>query len=411
MKTCIHSSVVSTLLALGFSICSVSGEWTEVVVGAGRGPIRFGDGRNDGITRMYVGGGGEYSWSVSTWSRTNLANGDGPVATGAARTDGIKRVYAIGSGYLFENTYLASLWNESKRINVGLVSDVVLLAGRNDGVLRLYDAGYSGRISESTWNQATANFSNLSLPSGPSSLISRLISGDGRNDGVARLYGNTESGVLCEWSFTGTWAIETTNLGLGPLNSIAIGKCRADGLNRLYVAATDGHVYEVWRDGEVWRYLSLGLGSLKMSSIAVGDARGDGIPCVYATNDDGRVYEFKFHNGTWSQSVVEQNHSGLQQVEVGSGRGDGVKRLYVTDGSNLSEYTYTPTTSAPFAAQLLPNGILEWSSTPGGVYDVEWSSDLTTWRSDWSTLTGIPATGTSTQKPIPRFFRVKQRTE
>ncbi len=157
--------------------------------------------------------------------------------------------------------------------------------------------------------------------------------------------------------------------------------------------------------------LSMPSAPSTLNRVDFADGRNDGIKRVLVGNQDGRIYDLTFQNGNWIQDLVVQSFGAVKGLAVGPGRNDGVNRIYASKGGSLKEYTYTPTTSAPFAAQLLPNGILEWSSNPGGVYDVEWSSDLTTWRSDWSLLTGIPATGATTQQPIPRFFRVKRRTE
>ena len=410
MKTCIHSSVVATLLALGFSISSVNGGWSEVVLGEASGELLIGSGRNDGIIRMYCASGAEFSWVSNSWVYQGLANDGWGIALGMGRIDNLRRVYVAGNAYgNFENNYAASVWNTGLAFG-GDGYDVELLAARNDGVNRLYYTNSGGEINECTWTQNTTSYSQLALPSSPED-VKQLTYGNGRNDGQSRFYGFTDSGILCEWSYNGAWSIATANLELGAMHGLAIGVARPDGVNRIYAACADGHIYELTWSGSAWNSTSvLGSGLLDMTCVVLGDPRGEGTTSVYAGSNDGRIYEFRNRTGVWEQNVLFQGLGGLQRLTVGPGRGDGVNRLYATDGT-LREYTYTPTTSAPFAAQILPDGILEWSSTPGGVYDVEWSSDLTTWQSDWSSLSGIPATGTSTQKPIPRFFRVKQRTE
>lgn len=421
MKTCIHSSAVSTLLALGLSFSSASGAWTEVAVGAGDSKVAIGEGRNDGITRVYSNSRyswttdmiKEFSWSGAAWSGIDIYRpsnqGDLPVtcgpAIGVARKDGVKRIYCGGG----EHTYSSPNWNYSKAYG-SLGQDLKLLTGRNDGINRLYVAGIDGFMHEYTWVPNTTSYSDLAMPSGAST-VNKLACGNARNDGIQRLCGVTSQGELCEWTYSEGWSIVSSAFEIGQLFDIAIGSPRGDGINRLYLACADGHAYEVTWTGTAWSISSMGFGTLEMTAITLGEARNDGITRVIAGNADGRIYEFRFQNGSWSQNLVVQGSGRANGLTIGTGRGDGVNRLYVAQGKNLKEYTYTPTTSAPFAAQILPDGILEWSSTPGGVYDVEWSSDLTTWRSDWSTLTGIPATDTSTQKPIPRFFRVKQRTE
>lgn len=405
------SPVVSIFIAMGISVASAVGGWTEVVVGSGHKKIAIGQGRNDGITRVYsVGywsGLEEYTWTGGVWNKVEIDGGvDGSAPQlGSARTDGITRLYCDG----FEYTYASSSWNFSKQFGASK-SDLRLIQGRNDGIVRLYVAGSIGFIHEYTWVSASTSYTDLAMPSAPSS-INRMAFGAARNDGINRLYGVTSAGELCEWSYSGGWTIASTNFGLGPLLDIAIDNPRGDGLNRIYVTCSDGLVYEVSRNGATWVSVAIGFGTQEMNSVAIGVTRSDGIKRVLVGNQYGRIYELTFRNGNWIQDLVVQSEGAAEGVTIGAGRGDGVNRIYAAKDGSLFEYTYTPTTSAPFAAQLLPNGILEWSTVPGGVYDVEWSSDLDTWHSDWSSLTGVPSTGASVQKTIPRFFRVKKRTE
>jgi hypothetical protein len=248
------------------------------------------------------------------------------------------------------------------------------------------------------------------MPSAPNT-INRLEYGDARNDGIKRFYGVTTAGELCEWTYDGGWSISTTAFGIGQMYDLSMGHLRPDGLNRLYLACADGLVYEVSWSSTAWVPVAIGFGTQEMRAVAAGNTRNDGIQRLWVGNQDGRIYELTFQNNHWTQDLVIQSSGVVQALTIGAGRGDGVNRIYAAKDFSLKEYTYVPTTEPPFSAELHSNGILEWSSTPGSVYDVEWSGDLATWHSDWSPMTGVQATGTSTQKPIPRFFRVKRRTE
>lgn len=411
MKKPRPSSLLPALLAIGLSAISALGGWTEVTVGSGNFKVAIGGGRNDGVTRVYSVHGSpgllEYSWIGGTWNRVDINSfaDTSSAQIGVARTDGITRLYCEGGEY----TYAASTWNFSKSFGSG-GDDLKLLRGRNDGVSRLYVAGASGFMHEYTWVAATTSYADLSMPYAPST-ISRLEFGDARNDGTKRIYGVTTAGELCEWTYSDGWSVTTTPFGIGAMWDIAMGRLRPDGLNRLYLACADGLVYEVSWNGTAWIPVAIGFGTQEMWAVAAGNTRNDGIQRLWVGNQDGRIYELTYHNDHWTQDLVIQSSGEVQAITIGAGRGDGINRVYTAKGGSLKEYTYVPSTTPPFTAELHANGILQWSSTPGSVYDVEWSGDLATWHSDWSPMTGVQATGSTTQAPIPRFFRVKRRTE
>jgi hypothetical protein len=52
----------------------------------------------------------------------------------------------------------------------------------------------------------------------------------------------------------------------------------------------------------------------------------------------------------------------------------------------------------PFSIVSFRNGVVTWNSTNGVIYDLEWASDLSSnsWHQDWSSLSGIRATGSTT---------------
>ena len=56
-------------------------------------------------------------------------------------------------------------------------------------------------MNEYTWVPATTSYSDLPMPSAPSTL-NRLAFGNARNDGIQRLCGVTSAGELCEWTYS-----------------------------------------------------------------------------------------------------------------------------------------------------------------------------------------------------------------
>lgn len=420
--------------ALAIPAFDASASWTTAFVGTGNNQVRIADGRNDGHPHVYcgteVGGimGREFCYVAGEWTSYSLGGqwnygANYTFAIGAARADGIKRVYTCAQGFngrgeadFYEFTYAGLTWNtstdfEDELPGYGVYANAIA-DGRHDGVNRLYVAGLDGFFYEYSW--MTNAFHRLDMPT-VSSTIWQLAFGNARNDGVSRLYGVTDEGSLLEWSNTGgtNWIMARTNFGAGPLGSVAIGNTHGDGINRIYVACSDAHVYELSYNNGVWGRRDLGYGGGVMRSVTIGNARNDGSQCVYAGNNDQMIYEFIYRNGSWSQNVVEVGPAGNAGLAVGPGRSDGVNRLYATfDNETLYEYTFQPGGSLlPFSIVSFQNGVVTWNSTNGVIYDLEWASDLSSnsWHQDWSSLSGIRATGSTTSAKAPMFLRVRAR--
>ncbi|MEW6042097.1 MAG: carboxypeptidase-like regulatory domain-containing protein, partial [Elusimicrobiota bacterium] len=234
-------------------ISSVSGYYTGY-----QNKLTIVSGRNDGLNSIYevdfYGGKDghitEFRWSGSSCVKTDVGFVTGSeywsnIAIGDGRNDGINRLYSIsggcGNGVIYEFTYSGGVWNKNP-LNVGNSFGVGIAVGkgRNDNVNRIYAIDYPQGIYEITYSGGMWTKIKIGDESGDFKLI---ILGDGRNDGINRVYYVITSGLpgegdtLYELSFSGgKWyksKVDSQNLSF---NNMIIGKgCWDDETNRIFV--------------------------------------------------------------------------------------------------------------------------------------------------------------------------------
>jgi hypothetical protein len=170
--------------------------------------IAVGDGRNDTVQRVYEGvldavGGRiyayEFSWNGAGWDALQVADlGVGQVtgvAVGDGRNDGINRVYVLSrnSGVL-EFTYDGETFAQTADIPVGSeVLEIAIGDGQNDLTNRLYIAQLTpSRVVEASFDGATWQTNVVGTLSGNSF---RVRVGDARGDSMNRVYVSNSLGV------------------------------------------------------------------------------------------------------------------------------------------------------------------------------------------------------------------------
>ncbi len=126
--------------------------WSEVKIGVGtrygRG-VALGPGRSDGVNREYAiaGSGFEFSWNGSNWTSTNIG-GSGLPVPGLGRNTTTEYLYAADSGGVHESSWTGTAWAPQTMIASAAGNALVIGAGRNDGVKRIYSAGSDGSVYE-----------------------------------------------------------------------------------------------------------------------------------------------------------------------------------------------------------------------------------------------------------------------
>ncbi len=176
--------------------------------GLGSFGIAVDDGRNDTVHRIYEGildtSAGriytyEFSWNGAGWDASQVADlGSGQVmgvAVGDGRNDGINRVYVlVRATGVREFSYDGKAWAQTADIPVGAeLFGIAIGDGQNDLTNRLYIAQYSpSRVVEATFDSATWQTNVVGTLGGNAF---RVRVGDARGDSVNRVYASTSVGV------------------------------------------------------------------------------------------------------------------------------------------------------------------------------------------------------------------------
>jgi hypothetical protein len=336
-------------------ICIFSNAWSDWrVVRIGTCPdgsseeIEVGDGRNDGINRIYVAspGGHVYEWTYSgnSWNcETILSQATTIVTVGEGRSDGVNRVYAgthFGSGNLTELSFSSGNWTTSS-LEYANIHTLRIGDGRNDGTLRVY-AGGGGRTKE--WSWTGDDWTSLSIAS---FTCAHMGIGKGRNDGKNRLYLPDRYGQFYEYTWNGnSYDQEIINLPETNLTAAIVGQGRNDGKERIYVAGANGHLYEVTYTSKGWEVLDMTPSGPNRSrySLRVGKTRKDGKFRVYATTQGVGVYEYSWNGSSYEDSLIVDATTGATAcLAIGEGRNDDTVRIYVTSYRSGAIYEVTNT--------------------------------------------------------------------
>ncbi len=282
--------------------------WTRVSLGAMPGSgwclgIDIGKGKNDGLNRVYAtridGNIHEYFYNGTQWVRTSLGNPNSTiygVCVGTGRNDGINRVYASGDGVPpVEYAWSGSVWLKDTVESANLQQWLPTVGpGRNDGVQRLYlpnSMGSVRTVAEYTWN-GTA-FVRNDLPSVTGNPLSIAI-GAGRNDVINRIYCSSRTKVY-EFTYqSGTWQVVDILPGYNDeaRYNITTGKTKIDGKNRVYVSCSGTQFIEISWSGTAWVDTVIDAVSAATCGIAIGRGRNDDTVRIYGCNRNGEVWEF-----------------------------------------------------------------------------------------------------------------------
>lgn len=292
-----------------------NGNWNIFDMGLTNGwGVCAGDGRNDGMTRIYAtfvlvspqrSGVWEYTWTGNGWQKDTAiripplspsspaAHG---VAIGKARNDGINRIYCddgnnrrIYEGYWTGTQWISGVAADSYGV------DIIIAPARRDGINRIYCVGLGAYIYEFSWD---GNRWVRELVDSTGRGYYGIACGYGRNDSVLRLYsawGSSPYGVY-EFTWDGTRWIKERIKGINALPAtVFIGDARNDGLNRIYVGCYGGKAMEYFYNGNQWDSCWVdSAGSGSYVSIFIGDGRNDGINRLYLGSSDNYLYEYSY---------------------------------------------------------------------------------------------------------------------
>jgi hypothetical protein len=327
--------------------------------------VAIGDGRNDGKERVYLSSDVNhiYEWSFypdSGWRCSDIGEGAYShhgmisVLVGQGRNDGINRVYCgNANGWIYEFTYSGGQWlkDSLKPSNNGAYMGVQVGDGRNDGVKRVYGfGGFSVQGKEYTFDIPGDSWTRISCSQ--THYVWFFDIGKGRNDGLNRIYcthyqqilNAPSPSTLLECTWNGTTYTEN------PISSRSavitrVGEGRNDGINRVYVSATGDHIYEYTYSGGNWEEMDICPGAPYNTrcGLAIGKAQNDGHTRVYSVGlrPYGDIREHTWDGAQWNDTVIDAVTMATTHLALGPGRGDDTMRLYGCDINGvLWEFTH-----------------------------------------------------------------------
>ena len=226
------------------------------------GGILIAPGRNDGVNRLYLGGGWclfEYTWQDSVWLKDTV------------ESDLMKVPKAIAAGY-----------------------------GRNDGVLRLY-GGHNG-LALYEYSYEGGVWSTV-LIDGVRDVGGSVAVGDIKNDDTMRVVAGGDDGVTMAYTYqsgSNTWLAETLGVNTDDIQGVAIGKGRNDDTNRVYSGGGNTPLYEYWYSNNLWNKFNVYGG---INNITIGYGRNDSTKRLYLNGLVEKTWEMN----VWQYVVMDTN--------------------------------------------------------------------------------------------------------
>jgi hypothetical protein len=273
----------------------LSGEIHNLTIGAGR---------NDGVQRIYacqVNGTSGNLWEV-TWlpgqgrwaSRRVGSAGDCKHAeVGEGRNDGVERVYAARGPEIREYT-----WDRAGQrwvgrlvgsLPTGIAHGLVLGRGRGGPTNHVYIASTETGSHEATYSGGGWVMRRM----GDGGDVRNMWVGTGRHDGVQRVYGaiaDPASRGIREFTWNGGgWTIRRIASPTGLIHA-EVARGRNDGVDRIYAAGIDGRAFEFTRSGGQWVRRTMGSARSYLYGLHFGRTRGSTLR-VYGASFDTNAYE------------------------------------------------------------------------------------------------------------------------
>lgn len=367
-----NKKLLLCLFLLLFTSTLFSAGWKRVDVGSCTSyinDIEIGEGRNDGINRIYGAIDWyyiyEFSWTGSSWTKVYISSDVSirEITMGNGRNDGTNRIYLNIGGAINEFTWNGYSWLQTE-VGYG-DSNKIIGNAKNDGVNRLYSADYM--LYEfcwygTSWTRTDSDYNHFDS----------FSIGNGRNDSLNRIYCSSNN-IINELTWNGSsWTM--VNLGYSNSNiyTLIIGKGRNDGINRIYATDINRNLYEFTWTGSSWLKNNI-TGNCDYDSIALGQVKNDNLNRIYSTNT-GKLSEYTWTNSSWSVVNCNLDYTdyiySTPNLNIASGRNDGMNRIYIGNPVNKHIYeisydTISPTAITNLSAKInqnLSEIVLNWTS-------------------------------------------------
>lgn len=335
--------------------------------------IKIGDGRNDGINRLYSatydGHLLEWTFNKETFEWEMEVCGEVPgsaepvykriisIWIGKGRNDNLNRIYgACVNGYNYEFFYDSSSdsW-EMNPFGYGYFQTGIIVGdSRNDNVNRVISSGYQVKIMEHSWLN---NSWSPTMVSAENIDVWPSYIGHGRNDNINRIYSpNWSKKYLHEFSWNGSSYDEVKIDMDHPLVKSITGDGHNDGVIRVYSSEWDGHVVESYWDGNDWISTDIMEGQADNHSrygLCFGKTHDDDVNRLYSVAQFGALREHYYEDGEWNNTEIDAITGATADLTVGDARNDNINRVYVAGSNgNLYEYTHTDFTNLNIVGDL-----------------------------------------------------------
>jgi len=283
--------------------------------------ILIGQGRNDGINRIYLttkaGKVQEWTWNgTNGWVMLNLPTPSSLVTNkliyitlGNARNDGVKRLYfaQFNAGTkVYESVFVNNAWQTTEiGTETSHVGSLIIDNLDGDNINKLYVSGISG-VWEYKWNPATSSFSRTFLA---------------KSDP----YGSE-----------------------GPCG---IGDVRANGSRNMYLCGPN--LFELTKNTGVIDFSPIIATANYTEMASVGDGRNDSKSRVYTANATGR-FEYSYVNNNWQRTDLSATGQGRTAIKLAAIHSDGLNRIYMSQpAGNLTEYTWNASSQSYTSRQVV----------------------------------------------------------
>lgn len=336
------------------------GDWMRDTVGlySRYYEVKIGDGRNDGVQRVYCccynGHVVEWTFNGTDWEMIDC--GSVPLSAdyrlislciGDGRRDGINRIYsACADGYVYEFSYDGGGWSMDCLNPPGVFyAGQVIDQPRNDDTLRVCAGGWNTPVREYTWNGS--DWESLDVSSG-NRYVWPLDIAQGRNDGVNRIYApDWYLYYLREYSWNGSGYDELTISAPQRLVKAVVGQGRNDGLNRVYVSGMFGHVHEYTYESGNWQSVDIHPTAPLRSryGLCFGQTKNDAVVRLYSVAQGGDIREHSWDGTVWVDTIIDAITGATVDIAVGTGRNDDTARVYVTSANG---FVYEFTNTSPY---------------------------------------------------------------
>lgn len=344
--------------------------------------ILVGQGRNDGVSRIYLttkaGKVQEWTWNGSNgWNMLNISTPASLVTNkliyitlGDVRNDGQKRLYFAqfnSNTKVYESSFVNNQWQTIEiGTETGNVGSLIIDDLAGDNIKKLYVSGISG-VYEYKWNTTADNFSRTFLGKG----------GDYGSEGpcaIADVRGTGSKNMYLCGSTLSEMKRNTVDYIVSPIlqpddytEMVVAGAGRNDSKNRLFLANSSGRFEYSWMN-DSWQRTDLSNSGKGRTAINIAAIHADGIKRIYMSQPAGNLTEYTWSNSAQSYSsrqVVDAVSGATSLIASGNARNDNVIRMYVPAFSKNKLYEIT--SNAPLNTHLVTlkdvNQIIKLNST------------------------------------------------